>query len=239
MVTRSACCACSSSWIRRLSAFVTLRSVGQARLAIEVTRSRAARIAALVATLAIAPTTVGVHAQADRYQVVGTGDSILAKVLKVRSAGGWILTADRWIDLEYGRAPYVAGLQERASTASLWPLLLGRSQPDGWIIIQDNSLGASDYGWEALMGRIVDETPDDRCLLFIPPVFHPAWRPDLTALMQQRTLILLREAVRQPCRAIIPWDRTVLADASMVTDGQHPSLRGQIWLTRAIDAAIG
>jgi hypothetical protein len=202
------------------------------------------------------------------YRVVGTGDSILAMItgVDILAPGGALLTADTWVHVEYGRQPYVAGMLGH-STASIWPLVLSRSQPGGWIIIQDNGLGTSFPDWERLMRRIVDDTPNDRCLLFVPPVFHPAFNPDLataTATYAQIQASVAREAgMGGQCYRTIPWNVTALADQSYVCDpgvtpvlgfampadvenhqpsrcdGQHPSRRGQVWLGRWIGATVG
>ena len=117
-------------------------------------------------------TVVGGPAHAAGFRVVGTGDSILVLAYGVPLPGGVVNSSTWWIDVECGRDAYTAGMSGRASIASIWPLVLSRSVPGGWIIIQDNALGVSDFGWRSLMRRIVDETPNDRCLLGVLPVFR-------------------------------------------------------------------
>jgi hypothetical protein len=222
-------------------------------------RYAAAAITA-VAMFATAPTS---EAATTTYRIVGTGDSILALAtnIDILPPGGAVLTADTWINVEYGRQPYVAGMIGH-STSSIWPLVLSRSQPGGYIIIQDNGLGTSYDGWRNLMQRIVDETPNDRTLVFIPPVFHwwfnPKYHNDTTRYAEIMGEVAYTAGQQgQPYR-IIPWRTAALNDMSLVCDsaappvrgaamppdvenhqpsrcdGQHPSQRGQLWLARAL-----
>jgi hypothetical protein len=221
---------------------------------------------ALLTVLVLAGNVVAdIHAPhahaATTYRIVGTGDSILAVTYGIQAPGGTILTDDIWLNMEHGRQPYVAGMAGWASTASIWPLVLSRSQPGGYIIIQDNGLGTSNSAWRALIQRMVDETPNDRTIVFIPPVFHwwfNAAHHNTTSVYNQ----LLNEVLSgtdQPY-ITIPWRPTVLNDMSYVCDldttpvrgfampadvenhqpsrcdGQHPSHRGQTWLRRSIDS---
>lgn len=228
---------------------------------------RLAAAAAIAATL-----TAGVYADhvaaADTFRVVGTGDSILAMVssIDIVAPGGAKSTADTWINVEYGRQPYVAGMIGH-STSSIWPLVLSRSQPGGFIIVQDNGLGTSPDNWRRLIQRIVDETPNDRTLVFIQPVFHwwfnSTYHNATTVYAQIMGEVAYNAGqAGQPYR-IIPWRTTVLNDITMVCDadvppvrgmempadvrnhqpsrcdGQHPSKRGAIWLARAINDIVG
>ena len=174
------------------------------------------------------------------YRVVGTGDSILSMTLGFAPPGGVCHTEEQtWVDTEYGRNPYTAGMAGRASTASIWPLVLDRSRYGGWIIIQDNGVGCPDSLWERLIQQIVDETPDDRCLMFIPPVFHPDWNATHAAHAAARAAVMVAIATEQPVRSTIPWHVAVSNDATLVTDGQHPSTSGKIWLRRHIERFVG
>ncbi len=224
---------------------------------------RLAAAAVLAATLAATDNT----AHAATWPVVGTGDSILGVALDIEAPGGAILTDRAWINIEYGRQPYTAGMSGQASTASIWPLVLARSQPGGWIIIQDNGLGTSQTAWRALLERIVDETPNDRCLLVVPPVFHwwfnAQYHYDTTAYAQTLAEVTVAAGRGGQCYRTVPWRTAVLADRSLVCDseappvrglalapdvenhlpsrcdGQHPSRRGQLWLRRAVESYVG
>lgn len=173
------------------------------------------------------------------WRVVGTGDSILGMTLNRPSPGGALLTGDYWIDTEYGRNAYTYGLRRSHSHESIWDLVASRSQPGGFLIIQDNGLGVSDYAWRVLLERIVRDTPSDRTIIFILPVFHWLWRADLHNETTVRRRIMLEVAATRPRRQIIDWSKAVLGDKTMVTDGQHPSARGKIWLQRAIKCYTG
>jgi hypothetical protein len=225
-----------------------------------------ASIVAAVAVAGLAATDTTVEA-ATTYRVVGTGDSILAVAYHHSGPGGTILTDDAWINMEHGRQPYVAGMSGQASTASIWPLVLSRSQPGGFIIIQDNGLGTSPDAWRALIQRMVDETPNDRCLVFVPPVFHWAFNAahHNTTSVYAKILdeVLIGSAKTGQCYRTVPWRPTVLNDTTYVCDpdttpvrgfampddlvnpqpsrcdGQHPSHRGQTWLRRAITTITG
>jgi hypothetical protein len=115
------------------------------------------------------------------------------------------------------------------------------------------------------MQRIVDETPNDRCLVFIPPVFHWWFNSQLHNETSTYARILDTVAVEAgkggQCYYTIPWRPTALNDKTYVCDadvppvvgfampadvenhqpsrcdGQHPSRRGQTWLARALAAA--
>jgi hypothetical protein len=173
------------------------------------------------------------------WRVVGSGDSILGMTLGRPAPGTAALTDDYWIDVEYGRNAYTAGLGGRASHESIWDLVLSRSQPGGFIIIQDNGLGVSDGAWEILVERIVRTTPDDRTVVFILPVFHWMWSREYHIETTVRRNIMKSIAVQQPKRCVIDWSKAVLGDRTMVYDGQHPSARGKIWLRRALKACTG
>jgi hypothetical protein len=173
------------------------------------------------------------------WRVVGTGDSILGMALGRPSPGGALLTDDYWIDTEYGRNAYTYGLRRSHSHESIFGLVLSRSQPGGFILVEDNGLGVSDYAWRVLLERIVAETPEDRKIIFILPVFHWMWRRDLHIETTIRRQIMMEVAVTRRNRQIIDWSKAVLGDRTMVTDGQHPSARGKIWLQRAIRCYTG
>jgi hypothetical protein len=173
------------------------------------------------------------------WRVVGTGDSILGMALGRPSPGGALLTDDYWIHAEYGRNAYTAGLLNSHSHESIYDLVLARSQPRGFIIVEDNGLGVTDHGWRVLLERIVRDTPTDRKIIFILPVFHWLWRADLHNETTIRRRIMLEVAATRQNRQIIDWSKAVLGDRTMVTDGQHPSARGKIWLQRAIRCYTG
>jgi hypothetical protein len=172
-------------------------------------------------------------ADAATFHVAGTGDSILA------IAYSGIAAPDRWIDVEQGRQPYIAGMQGRASTSTIWPWVLRNSQPGGWVIIQDNGALTSDADWRALMRRIVTELPNDRCLLFVLPAFHPAWSRAANLDASRRANIMVGEAAAQPCHDFVRWNQAVAADSTLVYDGQHPSAKGARWLAATINSIVG
>lgn len=171
----------------------------------------------------------------DNWRVVATGDSILAMTYEIDAPGGVILTTDRWMNMEYGRNAYTAGMIPQASTASIWPLMLQRSQAGGWIIIQDNAIDVSLFGWQALMQKIADETPDDRCLLGILPgtqIEH------LKADVAAKATAMSQAFQTHPCRRFVYWNHYVRDNPQNVPDGQHPNLAGQIWLYNEVEKWI-
>jgi hypothetical protein len=224
--------------------------------------------AAILAAATIAGAVNHADAQTPKtFPVVGTGDSILGVALDLAAPAGTILTDAAWINVEYGRQPYVAGMNGQASTASIWPLVLSRSQPGGWIIIQDNGLGTSQTAWRTLIQRIVDDTPNDRCLLFVPPVFHWWFNAQhhyaTTGYAEALRDITVEAGRGGQCYYTVPWRTAVLGDMTLVCDadvppvrglampadvenhlpsrcdGQHPSRRGATWLRRAIETQTG
>lgn len=173
------------------------------------------------------------------WRIVGSGDSILAMTLGKPAPGGALLTSQAWINTEHGRNAWTAGMANQASLASIWPLVLARSQRNGFIVIQDNGLGVSDSAWTILLQRIVDETPDDRTLVFILPCFHWLWNAQYHNQTTVRRRIMSNIATQHRRRVVIDWSKAVLGDRTMVYDGQHPSARGRIWLQRALRGYTG
>jgi hypothetical protein len=117
--------------------------------------------------------------------------------------------------------------------------VLERSRRGGWVIIQDNALGVSEYAWRYLLDQIVTELPDDRCLAAVLPVFHPDWSTGYYELVKRMAAIMIEEVSQQPCYQLIWWNTAVLADPTLVYDGQHPSAKGVRWLASWIDWACG
>src|SRR5262245_54899241 len=123
-----------------------------------------------------------------------------------------------------------------ASTASSAMAAISRSQPNGWIVIQDNALGVSDYGWRALMRRIVDVTPDDRCLIGVLPAFRAEVHAVYAAQTRARASIMAEEFKRQPCRRFVYMAAIMRQFPNDCTDGHHPTSAPA---KREIRAAIG
>lgn len=200
------------------------------------------RITLTALTFLAALTGVGQHqamAATTTYRVVGTGDSIVAMSFGFGGPGGRIVTADRWLDLEHGRNAYTVGMAGRASTASIWPLLLSRSQAGGWIIIQDNALGVSDYGWQALMSRISAETPADRCLLAVLPGYRADVNATLAADTARRATIMGQTLMSHSCRAFVYLNRYLRDNPARFPDGQHPDATAQAWIRGQINSIVG
>jgi hypothetical protein len=153
--------------------------------------------------------------------------------------GEVVNSSGRWLDLEHGRNAYTAGMAGRASTASIWPLLLARSMPGGWVVIQDNALGVSDFGWRALMRRIVDALPNDRCLLGVPPGYRADANATYAADAARRATIMGQEFQRQPCRAFVFLNTYLRANPQRFPDGQHPDSTAQLWIRSRIAAWVG
>ena len=171
------------------------------------------------------------------YRVVGTGDSILFLV----AMSGQLQSADRWIDTEAGRQAYVKGLDNRYSTAQMLPILLAKSQPGGWVVVQDDTAGTS-AEWQKVIHNYVEKIPNDRCILAVLPVVARTGVWDLISPEQSvvNARITRIEVNRQPCHAYVRWDLAVNNHPEYVTaDGKHPTDLGMAWLAAAIDNAVG
>lgn len=194
-----------------------------------MTRAAAAGIAALALVgLPLLPRAV--DAGPETYRVVITGDSIFD------DAHLALIAPDRWIDTERGRDPYLVGQQGRHSTSSILPELVARSQPDGWVVIQDNGARTTNPDWRRLMREIVAAVPDDRCLAGVLPVYWPVGASNgNTSYDAQLTkmIIMIEEFAQQPCHAYIGWHVAVSRDPLLLRDAQHPSAAGVTWLANA------
>lgn len=173
------------------------------------------------------------------YRVVGTGDSILAMAWGLPSPGSIYTTADRWLDFEYGRAPYTPGLAGRASTAGIWPDILERSEPDGWVIVQDNSLGPTDEEWAALMQTIRDELPADRNLVVVLPAFLASVNATISETIATRATIMFDILGTHPHANFVDLPTYMAANPSQFPDGQHPDATAQAWIRGEVEALTG
>lgn len=171
---------------------------------------------------------------ATTYRVVQTGDSISAMSYGYAAPGGVSTSGDKWLDLEYGRNAYTAGMAARASTASLWPLLWARSRPGGFVVVQDNALGVSDYGWQMLMRKIVNETPADRWLFGVLPGYLATVDAALAADCRRRAEIMVQEFQRRVRRLFVFLPQYMLENPSQFADGQHPNATAQTWIQARI-----
>jgi hypothetical protein len=191
-----------------------------------------ATLAALALT-AIAATPVNAAAPVT-FRVVGTGDSILAMAYGVPAPGGvTIPRPGTWVQVEYGRNAYTAGMLGTAgsSTKSIALLAISRSQSGGWIIVQDNGLGVSDTAWRTLMRDIVAAAPDDRCLVGVLPAYRADVDPGRAAMMRARAVVMAEEFMRHPCRRFVYMAQIIARFPDDFLDGQHPR-------TAAAQAAI-
>jgi hypothetical protein len=156
--------------------------------------------------------------------------------------GRAVLTADRWIDVEFGRNAYTAGMAGRASTASIWPLVVARSQPGGWVLIQDNGVGVSDDAWRSLWRRIAHELPADRCIIAVLPGFRADINPWLSDELARKARILGEElrSLNADGSWVVPCRRFVYLNAYMrefpeqFPDGQHPDPTAQAWIRHEV-----
>lgn len=190
----------------------------------------------LAAATALAALALASPAEAaTSYRVTGTGDSILHLT---RAAGG-LTRADRWLDTEQGRDALTPGNQGRMSTTQAFAAALAVSQPNGWIIVQDNGAHATDAQWRSMLRTMVANTPNDRCLLAVLPVFHPNWSPVAAENAARKANIMVQEFNVQPCHQYVRWNQAVMANPGLVYDGQHPSSAGITWLTRTINSVVG
>lgn len=195
----------------------------------------------MLTALAAVASVAAVNAHADAggvqtFRTVGTGDSILGLAYGVPAPGGWLTSSTRQLNLEYGRNAYTAGMMGASSTASAAMAAISHSQPNGFVVIQDNALGVSDYGWRDLMRRIVDATPDDRCLVGVLPAFRADVNATYATQTRARAVIMATEFKRQPCRRFVYLEAIMRQFPGDFTDGQHPRTAAA---QRAIRAAVG
>lgn len=192
------------------------------------------RIVVALATVASAALTIvtsmPVTAAAVTYPVVGSGDSILGMSLQIPAPGGAYMQNGYWIDVEYGRNAYQVGMAGRATTAAVVKLAIERSQPGGWIVVQDNALGTTDWEWRKLMTWIVDNTPADRCLLGVLPGFRADVNAQHAADVARRATIMGQVFMTHPCRAFVYLNSYLQQNPGQFPDGQHPDARAQTWI---------
>jgi hypothetical protein len=166
---------------------------------------------------------------------VGTGDSILYVV----ALNNQLYSNDRWIDVEAGRQVDIPGTSGRYTTAQIRPILVAKSRPGGWIIIEDDAAQVTPERWRQMLQAYVKYTPDDRCLLGVLPYTSPGADPVRYADSQVKALIMRQELMGQPCRQVVRWDVAAANHPTFLADGLHPTPSGSAWLARAIDSIVG
>lgn len=171
------------------------------------------------------------------YRVVGTGDSIFTDALPYLNGTG------RQFYTERGRDAYTLGQQGLFSTASIWRVLVARSQPGGWIVIQDNGARTTETEWRELWRRIVSELPTDRCLVAVLPWYSPAY-PDNPNTGHQDSVnkrnIMVAELRHAGCVRFLAWDALNVNSTKPLTyDAQHPNDLGARRLGNALTAIVG
>lgn len=181
------------------------------------------------------------------WRVVGTGDSILGMSFGLPSPGPRaILTTDRWLDFEYGRNAYELGLAKRNTTWGTATLALKRSKVGGWVILQDNSLGPSEYGWKMMIRNFVSLWPPDRRLIAVLPGYVASVSPSLADTIARRAAIMGQEIMRfkavgvpyVPVRRFIYLNQYMIDNPSQFPDGQHPDATAQAWIRDQIEGYI-
>ena len=177
------------------------------------------------------------------YRVVHTGDSISAMAWGIPSspvAGKqWTSGTEEWRNLEYGRNAYTVGQEGWASTASIWPLVLSRSEPGGFIIVQDNGADVSDSGWLSLMTKIRDETPHDRTLIVVLPGYRSDINPGVAEMMVHRARVMKEVFASHPSVVFIHLDNYLRRNPGNFPDGQHPNAIAANWLRDQLDSWTG
>lgn len=175
------------------------------------------------------------------WRVVGTGDSIMGMSYRVPSPGIKPTSpySDWLIDAEYGRNAYTVGLAKRASHSSILSLALSRSQPRGWVVIQDNGLGCSDESWREFMKRIVRETPTNRILLAVMPGYVASHNAQLAADAARRAVIMGEEIMKFPNRRFVYLNYYMRAHPENFPDGQHPNDAAALWIRQQIKWLVG
>lgn len=188
---------------------------------------------AILTTLTVAP--ADSHA-ADTFRVVGTGDSILHRL------EDQLQSTDRWWDLEPGRELDLPGAAGRASYMDIWPEVIARSRPGGYVVFEDDGTlhdPNPTERWTEFMQYLVDSTPDDRCLVGVLTYFDPAVHEGNHVLVERHRDIMRSVFEQQPCVAFVAWDEAVVAHPEYLADGQHPSEAGQLFLASRIDLYVG
>lgn len=169
------------------------------------------------------------------FRVVGASDSILDRL----TDAGLLQSVDRWIDTEPGREIFNPGNEGRASYMEIWPEVIARSRPGGYVIFEDDGTRATDEEWTTFMHYLVDSTPDDRCLVGILTYFDPDVHPGNHLVVKRHRNIMREIFMTHRCSVLINWDQAVVTYPQYLADGQHPSPAGQIFLASRIDQAVG
>jgi len=173
------------------------------------------------------------------YRVVGTGDSILAMSWGFGSPGGVILNAERWLDFEHGRGPFNKGLGNRYSTAEIWTDLVARSEPDGWAVFQDNSLGPTDDEWAQFMVTVRDQLPTNRNLVAVIPGFLASVSASTSATIATRAAALVSVLGGHPRVNFVDLASYMNANPGQFVDGQHPDATAGAWIKAQIEGLTG
>lgn len=194
---------------------------------------RLPRLAAIL-TLAVVAAAPNADA-ADLYRVAGTGDSILHLV----RATGALTAPDRLIDTEQGRDPVTPGNQGRLSTTQAYAAALNRSEPGGYIVLQDNGANATEAQWALMLRNIVNTTPADRTIVAVLPAYNDDWSTVNAARAARLANIMVREIKLHERVIWIRWNQAVNANPALVYDGYHPTPLGCAWLAAHINAAVG
>lgn len=170
----------------------------------------------------------------ETYLVTGTGDSIMAMAYGFDNPAvvGTILRTDyRWLQFEYGRQAYTVGLAHWASTQAVALLAIERSRPGGYVVIQDNGLGVSEWGWRQLMKQIVAAMPSNRTLIGVLPSYRATVNASVAAVSRKRAVIMAEEFQKYPRRRFVYMAGIMASFPNDFLDGQHPQ-------TEAAQAAI-
>lgn len=180
-------------------------------------------------------TTASAGAPLQTYRVVGASDSILDRLTQA----GLLQSTDRWIDTEPGREIFNPGVQGRASYMDIWPEVIERSRPGGYVIFEDDGTRATDEEWTTFMHYLVDSTPDDRCLVGVLTYFDPDVHMGNHLVVKRHRNLMWSIFQEHRCAIFINWDQAAVTYPQYLADGQHPSPAGQIFIASRIDQAVG
>lgn len=172
------------------------------------------------------------------YRVTHTGDSISAMSFGYPAPGAARTEGDTYRNLNHGRKAYGNGMTMPHSNGSTWSIAslnAGRTEPWGWMVVQDNSIDAtSDWEWNKLVTAIEAATPADVGLLGVLPGYVPAVDGEYAAVASRRADVMGQVFSQHPRYRFVDLNTYMVENPEQFPDGQHPDATAQAWIRAAI-----